>query len=62
MKRANFSLEAIQVLKKAFKILFFENHTLDKAKELVKSELPLTKELSYLLSFISSSKRGLGRQ
>ena len=62
MKRANFSLEAIRVLKKAFKILFFENHTLDKAKELVKRELPLTKEISYLLSFVSSSKRGLGRQ
>jgi len=62
MKRANFSLEAIRVLKKAFKILFFEGHTFDKAEELVKKELPLTKELSYLLSFISSSKRGLGRQ
>lgn len=62
MKRANFSLDAIRVLKKAFKILFFENHTFDRAKELVKSELPLTKELSYLLSFVSSSKRGLGRQ
>ena len=62
MKRANFSLDTIRTLKKAFKILFFENHTLDKAKELVKSGLPLTKELNYLLSFISSSKRGLGRQ
>jgi len=62
MKRANFSLETVRVLKKAFKIIFFEGHTFDKAEELVKKELPLTKELSYLLSFISSSKRGLGRQ
>lgn len=62
MKRANFSLETIRVLKKAFKIVFFDGHTIEKAQELVKSELPLTKELSYLLAFISSSKRGLGRQ
>lgn len=62
LKRANFSLEAIRVLKKAFKILFFEGHPFDKAKELVKKELPSTKELNYLFSFISSSKRGLGRQ
>lgn len=62
MKRANFSLESVRVLKKAFKILFFEGHPFDKAEEIVRKELPSTKELSYLLSFISSSKRGLGRQ
>ncbi|MDD4955530.1 MAG: acyl-ACP--UDP-N-acetylglucosamine O-acyltransferase [Candidatus Omnitrophica bacterium] len=62
LKRANFSLEAVRTLKKAFKIIFFEGHTFDKAEEMVKKELPLTKELNYLLSFISSSKRGLGRQ
>ncbi len=62
MKRANFSTDTIRTLKKAFKILFFENHPFDKAKEIVKKELPQTKELDYLLAFISSTKRGLGRQ
>jgi len=62
MKRANFSNDTIRTLKKAFKILFFESHPFDKAKEIVKNELPQTKELDYLLAFISSTKRGLGRQ
>ncbi|MFA5007870.1 MAG: acyl-ACP--UDP-N-acetylglucosamine O-acyltransferase [Candidatus Omnitrophota bacterium] len=62
MKRANFSSETTRALRKAFKILFFDNHPLTKAKELVKKELPSTKELEYLLSFISSSQRGIGRK
>jgi UDP-N-acetylglucosamine acyltransferase len=61
LKRANFSPEAIRALRKAFKILFFENHPFDKAKELVKSELSSSQEIEYLLNFLSSSKRGISR-
>ncbi|MDP2922904.1 MAG: acyl-ACP--UDP-N-acetylglucosamine O-acyltransferase [Candidatus Omnitrophota bacterium] len=61
LKRADISAETIRLLKKAFKILFFDNHTFNKAKDLVKKELPLSKELDYLLQFISASERGIGR-
>ncbi len=61
LRRANFSQNTISALKKAFKLLFFENHPLTKAKELVSKELASLKEVSYLLKFVSSSERGIGR-
>ncbi len=61
LKRAGFSAATIQALKKVFKTLFFENHTFDKAKEIIKNEYPAVKEVDILLDFISSSKRGIGR-
>lgn len=61
LKRSGLSNETIRLLKKAFKILFLDNHPLNKAKELLKKEVPLSKEIEYLLRFISSSKRGIGR-
>jgi UDP-N-acetylglucosamine acyltransferase len=61
LRRAGFTNEAIIVLKKAFKTLFFDNHPFDKAKELVKKDFPASKEVDYLLDFISSSKRGISK-
>jgi len=61
LRRAKFSQEAISLLKKAFKIIFFENHPIAKAKELVVKELPSSEEVGYLLKFISSSERGIAR-
>jgi UDP-N-acetylglucosamine acyltransferase len=61
LRRANFSSSAISVLKKAFKILFFEGHPLKHACQLVENTLPSTKEVEHLLQFISSSKRGISR-
>lgn len=61
LRRAKLDSAAIANLKKAFKILFFENHTFDKAKSLISESLPPQKELEYLLSFVSSSKRGMSK-
>jgi UDP-N-acetylglucosamine acyltransferase len=61
LKRAGMAKENIRMLKKAFKLLFFDNHLFNNAKMLVKKEVPLTKEIEYLLQFMSSSKRGIGR-
>jgi UDP-N-acetylglucosamine acyltransferase len=61
LRRANISNAVISELKKAFKILFFEDHPFDKAKELVKKTLPELPEINYLIKFMSSSKRGVGR-
>lgn len=61
LRRAGFSKEKINALKKAFKILFFENHPFSKAKELVKKEVSSISEIEHLLSFIASSKRGICR-
>ncbi len=61
LKRANFSKDKINVLKKAFKIIFFENHPFDKAKEIVSQKVNLTPEVERLLDFVASSKRGISR-
>ena len=62
LKRAGMAEENVRMLKKAFKILFFDNHLFNSAEVLLKKEVPLTKEIDYLLQFMSSSKRGIGRQ
>lgn len=61
LKRANFDQGVITVLKKAFKILFWEKHTIQHAQQLIKTNLPSCKEIDYLTTFISLSKRGIGR-
>ncbi len=61
LRRAKLNAQAIGNLKKAFKILFFENHSLDHAKALIDKNLPSQKEIKYLVNFISSSKRGIGK-
>jgi len=61
LKRAKFPSSTIRILKKAFKIIFFENHSTTKSRELVQKDLPQLKELEYLFEFILSSKRGIGK-
>jgi UDP-N-acetylglucosamine acyltransferase len=61
MRRAGFSRETIQSIRKASKILFHDKHSLDKAVELVKKSLPASAEIQYLLDFVSSTKRGINK-
>ncbi len=61
LKRAKFPSSTIRTLKKAFKIIFFENHPIAQGKELVQKDLPPLKELEHLFEFISSSKRGISK-
>jgi len=61
LKRAKFPSSTIRTLKKAFKIIFFENHPTAQSKELVQKNLPPLKELEYLFEFILSSKRGISK-
>jgi len=61
LRRAKFSSSIIGILKKASKILFFENYSLDKAKDIINKELPSSRELDYLVGFVSLSKRGISK-
>lgn len=61
LKRHGFSDEAINNLKKAYKILFREKRTLKEALKKIKSELPETPEIKHLLEFIEKNKRGICR-
>ncbi|MBT9139077.1 MAG: Acyl-(acyl-carrier-protein)--UDP-N-acetylglucosamine O-acyltransferase [Syntrophomonadaceae bacterium] len=61
LKRHGFSDDAINILKKAYKILFREKKTLKEALKKIKSELPETPEIKRLLEFIEKNKRGICR-
>lgn len=61
LKRAGFPKEKIEIIRKAYKIIFFENHTFSVARQIILKELPLLEEINKLLDFISSSKRGIAR-
>ena len=61
LKRAGFSQEKIILLRKIFKILFFEGHALNTALEIVKQRLASSQELGVLEQFIALSQRGIAK-
>ncbi|MCL4474885.1 MAG: acyl-ACP--UDP-N-acetylglucosamine O-acyltransferase [Nitrospirae bacterium] len=61
LKRHGFSDTTIAELKKAYKILFREKHTLKEAIKKVQAELPYTDEIKHLIEFIEKNKRGICR-
>lgn len=61
LKRHGFSEEAINNLKKAYKILFREKITLKDAIKKIQDSIPQTKEINHLIEFIKQNKRGICR-
>ena len=61
LKRHGFSDQTINELKKAYKILFREKHTLKEAIKKVQEDLPYTEEIKHLIEFIQKNKRGICR-
>ena len=61
LKRHGFADATIAELKKAYKILFREKHTLKEAIKKVQAELPYTDEIKHLIEFIEKNKRGICR-
>lgn len=61
LKRHKFPDATINALKKAYKILFREKHTLKDALKKVQKDVPQTKEIKHLIEFIEKNKRGICR-
>lgn len=61
LKRNGFSDEAVNELKKAYKILFRQKMSLKEAIKHIQAELPYTEEIKYLIEFIQKNKRGICR-
>jgi UDP-N-acetylglucosamine acyltransferase len=62
LKRRGFPDQTISELKKAYKILFREKHTLKEAIKKVQEELPYTDEIKHLIDFMEMKKRGIIRK
>lgn len=61
LKRHNFSKEAINGLKKAYRIIWRETRQFSEGIKRVREEMESFTELEILLDFISESKRGITR-
>lgn len=62
LKRRGFSKETIELLKRAYKLLFQEHHLLKEAIHKARTELPYSEEIEKMLTFIENSKRGVCRK
>lgn len=61
LKRHRFSEATLFALKQAYRILFRSHLILNKAIEKVETDVPLLPEITHLLDFLKSSKRGVCR-
>lgn len=61
LKRRGFSEETINLLKKAYKILFRDKLSLKEALAKVRKDLPQIPEINHLIEFIEANKRGICR-
>jgi UDP-N-acetylglucosamine acyltransferase len=61
LKRHGFKDETINDIKKAYKILFREKRTLKDAMKKIREEMPDVAEITHLLEFIETNKRGICR-
>ena len=61
LKRKGFSEDAINSLKKAYKIIFRSGLTQDEAFKKAQEEFPHSKEVNYFVNFMRDSKRGVTR-
>jgi UDP-N-acetylglucosamine acyltransferase len=62
LKRANFSEDTLRALKKAYRIIFRSDLTLEKAMtRLREDEVSQVHEVQHLIQFIQRSKRGISR-
>ncbi len=61
LKRRGFSDDTINILKKAYKILFKQKNTLNKAIEKLRKDFPDMPEIQHIIDFIGKSERGICR-
>jgi UDP-N-acetylglucosamine acyltransferase len=61
LKRRGFEKTSIQLLRRAYKIIYRENNTIDEAIELLKDMAKSSPEVDVLLTSVNASTRGLAR-
>lgn len=59
LRRNGFSRAQIDNMRKAFKIIFFEKHTLSNSLEMLPNEVEMDEHVLHLVDFMKNSKRGV---
>lgn len=58
LRRHGYTNEQIEIIRQTYRIIYEEKLLLKDACEKIRKEVPQTREVQYILSFIESSKRG----
>lgn len=61
LRRRGFSAELIENIHNAYRLVYNSNLTVSEAVEQIRKEIPMSKEIEYIVDFISSSQRGIIR-
>lgn len=61
LRRRGFEPEMIENIHNAYRLVYNSNLKRDEAIERIKAEIPASKEIDYIIEFVSSSQRGIIR-
>ena len=61
LRRKGFSNELIENIHNTYRLIYQSGKNVSEALKQVKEEIPMSKEIEYIISFIESSKRGIIR-
>ncbi len=61
LRRRGFSAELIENIHNAYRLIYNSNLTVNEAVEQIKAEIPMSKEIEYIIDFVSTSQRGVIR-
>lgn len=61
LRRRNFSNELIDNIHNAYRLIYLSNLKVSEALEKIKAEIPASKEIQYIIDFVSGSQRGIIR-
>lgn len=61
LRRRGFSNELIENIHNAYRLIYNSNLTTAEAVEQIKENVPMSKEIEYIIDFVSASKRGIIR-
>ena len=61
LRRRGFSRELIDNIAHAYRLIYQCNLTVNEAIEAIQKEVPMSKEIEYIIEFVSNSQRGIIR-
>ena len=61
LRRRGFSPELIDNIHNAYRLVYQSSLTVNEAMERIKNDVPMSKEIEYIVDFVSNSKRGIIR-
>ena len=61
LRRRGFSAELVENIRNAYKLIYSSNLTVNEAVARIKEEIVMSKEIEYIIDFVSNSERGIIR-